>query len=1099
MKSLRNSPLAIAAAAMIAAPPVAADPIALTPPPATAPAQPHAPTARAVPQPAQPRAPTAPTPPTPAHAAATPSAATSGPVDLRGPSGPLPDNLSLAVSQAPAPPPVSPPAPAPATAVAPPPVTQAAATPPPVATAPAAPRLAPSPSASVTAGVTDQYTRLVFRFDGGDANVTPQLANDRLDLRFSRAADIDLSDLRATPPRLLRDIRRIGGSGPLHLQLSVAAGVQQRHFSDGDRVVIDLLPPAPGTQQASANGSAVAPIPGRPAVSGVARVQLIEDPADTQITVTWPAPARAAAFRRGEAIWILFDATGRIDLTNVARAGRFHQDMEVVHGDGIIGLRIPASPDIVVSATANDRSWTFTLGSRVATTDVAPLERQIAGDGRGSLIAHFGRDGAVRWINDPEIGDRIAVAMFGGPAKGVNARRATVEAEILPSAHGAVIEPHADGVTVSVNNGDVVVTRGTGLIAASATQTQTAAQAQLAAALAQSAMGGGAQAQQSEGQLSLVQIRTHLDDLLRRAAGEGVMAGAPTDARMELARFYVQNDLAPEALGALRLAAVNQGDLVEIDPEYRLMRGEANVMMGRYADSDADLGASALLQNPAAALWRGYAAAQRQDWATARQQLEAGAGAMEELPPAWRARFQLALANAALELNDYAAAQAAQSAAMGQATDQAMRLQAQLIAARLTAAQGDKTSALRMLDELANCRDERTAVRASLEAIRIRRATGVIRAVDAVEPLEALRFRWRGDSIELQTVSMLGDVYSEMGRWREAMSTMRIAADRFPNDPAARQLRADMSTLFERLFLDGEADQLQPIEALGLFYEFADITPVGPNGDRIVRLLAGRLVNVDLLEQAAQLLQHQVDERLQGVGKAQVAADLAAVYLMDHKPDRALVAIDTSRQPNIPAALLADRHILEARALLDLGRLDAAVELVERDHSEDAQRVRAEAAWRARDWERASASLRTLLGMRNASQPLDEAGRQEVLRLAIALTMSGDDDAVHAVYRQFAGDMAHTDETDAFEVVASGITADGAAIRDVARAVARTDLMDRFMQRVRASMTVDAHGNPLPAPAAPARPGAPAPNAPAAPPPAQTALPPSRPTPQAGT
>ncbi|MFZ2030535.1 MAG: hypothetical protein WAU68_09525 [Vitreimonas sp.] len=1085
MKSLRKSPLALAAAAMIAAPPVAADPIALTPPATTAP-RPHAPTT-----------------PTPPHAQAVAPApvATSGPIDLRGPSSPLPDNLSLALTAPPAPPPAPaaiPAAPAPAPAPA---ATQTAAATPP----PAAPRLAPAPSASVTAGVTDQYTRLVFRFDGGDANVTPQLANDRLDLRFSRAGDIDLSDLRATPPRLLRDIRRVGGgSSPLRLQLTVAPGVQQRHFSDGNRVVVDLLPPAAGTQQASANGAATAPVPARPPVTGTARVQLVEESNDTQITVTWPSPARAAAFRRGEAIWILFDATGRIDLTNVARAGRFHQDMELVHGEGVVGLRIPASPDIVVSAAANDRAWTFTLGSRAATTDTAPLERQISGDGHSSLLAHFGRDGAVRWINDPEIGDRIAVAMFGGPAKGVNTRRGTVEAEILPSAHGAVIEPHADGVTVSIASGDLVVTRGAGLIAAAATPAQSATQAQLAAALAQSAPGDTAATPAAQGQMSLLQIRHRLDDLQRRAANEGIMAGAPTEARLALARFYLQNDFAAEALGSLRLAAVNQGDLVEIDPEYRLMRGQANVMMGRYADSDADLSASALLQNPAAQLWRGYAAAQRQDWPTARQQLEAGAGAMEELPPAWRARFQLALANAALELNDYAAAQAAQSAAMGQAGDQAMRLQAQLIQARLTAAQGDNANALQMLDALSNCRDERTAVRATLEAIRIRRATGVIRAVDAVEPLEALRFRWRGDSTELQTVSMLGDVYSETGRWREAMATMRIAADRFPNDPAARQLRADMSTLFERLFLDGEADQLQPIEALGLFYEFADITPVGPNGDRIVRLLAGRLVNVDLLEQAAQLLQHQVDERLLGLGKAQVAADLAAIYLMDHKPDRALVAIDASRQPNMPAALLADRHILEARALLDLGRLDAAVELVERDRSEDAQRVRAEAAWRARDWDRASASLRTLLGMRNASQPLDEAGRQEVLRLAIALTMSGDDDAVHAVYRQYAGDMAHTDEADPFEVVASGVTADGSAIRDVARAVARTDLMDRFMHRLRAGMTVDAHGNPLPAPTAPVQPGAPtpsapAPNAPAAPPPTQAALPPSRPTPQAGT
>jgi tetratricopeptide (TPR) repeat protein len=951
----------------------------------------------------------------------------------------------------------------------------------------------------VTAGVQPQYTRLVFRFEGGATTVASQLTGNRLDLRFSRAADIDLSDLRAAPPHLLREIRRASGAGGLlRLQLTLESGVQQRHFADGDRVVVDLLPPPPEAQSAS---GASAPAPARPPVNGIAHVQLVEAANDTQITVSWPAPARAAAFRRGEAIWILFDAAGRVDLTGVARAGRRHQDMEVVHGDGVIGLRIPAPPDIMVSAAAHDDSWTFTLGSSAGRGDVASLERQVAADGHASLIAHFAREGVVRWINDPEIGDRIAVALFGGPSKGINTRRSTVEAEVSPSAHGAVVEPHADGVTVTLVNGDLTVTRGAGLIAQAPAQTAT--QAQLSAAMTESAMTTIVPAP-AQGELTLTQIRHHIDDLERRAADEGVMQGAPVDARMELAHFLLQNDFAPEALGALRHAAVNQGDLVEIDPEFRLMRGEANVMMGRYANADSDLTASALMQNPAAALWRGYAAAQRQDWSTARQQLEAGAGAMEELPPAWRARFQLALANAAFELNDYAAAQAAQSAAMGQATDQQMRLQARFLQARLAAAQGDNPSALQMLDELAHCRDEQTAVRAALEAIRLRRATGVMRALDAVEPLEALRFRWRGDSVELTTVSMLGDVYSELGRWREALATMRIAADRFPNDPAARQLRADMSTLFERLFLDGEADQLQPIEALGLFYEFADLTPVGPNGDRIVRLLAGRLVNVDLLEQASQLLQHQVDERLQGLGKAQVAADLAAIYLMDHKPDRALVAIDTSRQPNMPALLLADRHILEARALLDLGRLDAAVELVERDHSENAQRVRGEAAWRARDWDRAAVELRTLLHMRDASQPLDADGRQQVLRLAVALTLAGDDDAVHALYREYAGDMAHTDEADAFEVVASGVTADGSAIRDVARAVARTDLMDRFMHRLRDNLTVDAHGNPLPAPTAPAQPGAPTPNtppAPGAPPPAQATLPASAPrqTPAAGT
>ena len=1059
MKSLR-SPLAIAAAAMIAAPPAVAQPMSLTPPAHTT-------------EPAEAQA----APPAATQTPATTQAQPTGDsADLRGPSGPLPSSIDLALSAPPSPPPAPPAAPPP-----PPPVAQSPPAPPPPPPPPA--RVITVPDATVTVGVQQEYTRLAFRFAGA-TTVTPLQQGNRLDLRFSRAADIDIAELRASPPRFVREIRRVSAAGaPVRLQLTLDAGVRQRHFVDGDRVVVDLLPPEGGVEQTTAaNGERTnAPAPARPPVAGTGRVQLVEGANDTRVTITWPAAARAAAFRRGEALWLVFDASGRIDLTGVSRVGRRHQDIQVVQGQGIIGLRIPAPPDVQVSASAEDNSWTFTLASHATAPAAAPLTREVNAEGRGRMTVRFGREGIVRWINDPEIGDRIAVALLGGPARGVDTRRATLEAAILPAAHGAVIEPRADDVSATFADGVLTVSRGEGLISASAPE-QSQLAADVSAAMMQDDLGGTPL--HSEAASNLVQVRERIDELTRRAADEGVQEGAPVEARMALARYLLENEFAAETLGALRIVAINQGELAEIDPEYRLLRGAANVMMGRTSAAQADLTASALVNNPSAALWRGYAAAQQQNWADARRELERGAGGLEEHPPAWRARFQVALAESAIQLNDYAAAEAAARAAMAEAPDQALRLQARLIEARIVAARGDPTRALTMLDELSRTNDEETAVRAQVEAIRLRRSTGVMRAVDVIEPLEALRFRWRGNSTELLVVGMLGDAYSELGRWREALATMRIAADRFPTDPAARQLRADMSTLFERLFLDGEADQLEPIQALGLFYEFSDLTPVGPNGDRIVRLLAGRLVHVDLLEQAAQLLQHQVDERLQGGGKAQVAADLAAIYLMDRKPDRALVALAGSRQPNIPQTLQADRRILEARALLDLGRLDAASEMVERDRGEDAQRVRAEAAWRARDWQRAAVELRTLLNARNRSQPLDEHGRQVVLRTGVALTLAGDEAGVRTLYRDYAGDMANTPEADAFEIVAAGINADGAAIRDVARAVARTDLLGRFIDRMRTRMTEQAAqtaaNNPpanTPAPTTPPVGQAPAPQA----------------------
>ena len=347
------------------------------------------------------------------------------------------------------------------------------------------------PDATVTVGVQPDYTRLAFRF-AGPTTVTPLQQGSRLDLRFSRAADIDIAELRASPPRFVREIRRVSAVGaPVRLQLTLDAGVRQRHFVDGDRVVLDLLPPEGGVEQTTAADGqrSNAPAPARPPVTGTGRVQLVENANDTRITVTWPAAARAAAFRRGEAIWLVFDASGRMDLSGVNRVGPRHQDIQIVQGQGIIGLRVPAPPEVQVSASADDNAWTFTLSARATPAQAAPLAREINADGRGRMTVRFGREGVVRWINDPEIGDRIAVAMLGGPARGVDTRRATLEAAILPAAHGAVVEPRADDVSATYTDGVLTVSRGEGLIAAAAPD-QSQLAADVSAAMMADELGG---------------------------------------------------------------------------------------------------------------------------------------------------------------------------------------------------------------------------------------------------------------------------------------------------------------------------------------------------------------------------------------------------------------------------------------------------------------------------------------------------------------------------------------------------------------------------------------------------------------------------------
>lgn len=159
----------------------------------------------------------------------------------------------------------------------------------------------------------------------------------------------------------------------------------------------------------------------------------------------------------------------------------------------------------------------------------------------------------------------------------------------------------------------------------------------------------------------------------------------------------------------------------------------------------------------------------------------------------------------------------------------------------------------------------------------------------------------------------------------------------------------------------------------------------------MVRGLAKRLVEVELLDQAIELLRHQVDNRLKGAARAQIAADLAAVYLIDRKPEEALRVLNVTRQASLPSTLERQRNIVEARALTASGRPDLALELVRNMRGSDVDRLRADTFWSAQSWREAGEQLEAMHGSRWSDNiPLDAREQQDILKAGIAYSLAGD-------------------------------------------------------------------------------------------------------------
>ncbi len=369
---------------------------------------------------------------------------------------------------------------------------------------------------------------------------------------------------------------------------------------------------------------------------------------------------------------------------------------------------------------------------------------------------------------------------------------------------------------------------------------------------------------------------------------------APTGARMALARFLVGSELSFEAIGVLNDAARASPALLE-DPEFRGLRGIARVMARRYKEAEADFSSPALTEDPSSALWRSYIAAQQAQWPETRDQFSKGAQAFALFSPTWKARFARADAQAALAQGDLPAASARIRLALLDKTDVWEELATRLTQARIIELQGSPDRALRMYAAIATVPMESLSSPALLRATKIRLAGGKVSPTQAATVFDGLRYRWRGDATELETIRALGQLYLAQGRYREALEALRSAGAKMPDLPEALQLQSDLAAAFRGLFLDGLADGLEPVQALALFYDFKDLTPIGSDGDLMVRKLVRRLVDVDLLDQAADLLSYQADNRLDGVPRAQVATDLAVIYLMDKQPEKAIQAINSSR------------------------------------------------------------------------------------------------------------------------------------------------------------------------------------------------------------
>jgi tetratricopeptide (TPR) repeat protein len=780
-----------------------------------------------------------------------------------------------------------------------------------------------------------------------------------------------------------------------------------------------------------------APNPDAPVVAIVNR-----NSGGLKVELPFAVPTPSAVFRRADVLWMVFDSPAKIDVTplmadtaDLVRSAEFTRGLD---GEGIVRMRL-ARP-LLASLDSDGPSWIVNIGETVmAPSKPLTVARTAPGKGRASIVIPFADPARIHRMGDPGFGDQIMVVTALGPARGFIKSQDFVELRTLASTHGVVVQPIADDIAAELSADKITIGRPGGL---SISPTLLGAQQQVAPnfrgmTFDTQLWGFDRQAKFSERQAELIRLAASAPPTQRKPA------------RFNLARFYLAQEMPAEAKAVLDVAMAddrNNNDAVT----GSILRSIANVMMDRSEEALKELTAPGVGDQQEAPVWRAIAYARQGKWDEARAGFKNIDGALSALPVQLQRMAISQALRSAIEVRDFLGATRMVNELETIGVPPELEPSVAVLTGRLNEGVGRNEDALTSYRAAAASNDRRSAAQGRLREILLLFGSGDMPRQDVIHQLETITTVWRGDETEVEGLKLLAHLYTEDGRYREAFHTMRTAMRAHPNSDLTRKIQDEAASTFDTLFLAGKGDSLPPIEALGLFYDFRELTPVGSRGDEMIRRLADRLVSVDLLDQATELLQHQVDNRLKGAGRAQVATRLATIYLMNRKPDRALAALQNTRVSDLANELRDQRLLLEARAMSDIGRHGLALELIANINSREAVRLRSDILWTARHWRDAAEQIELLYGDRwREFTPLNDGERVDILRAAIGYQLADEQLSLTRLREKYAAKMSDGPDRRAFDVVSTPIGAASTEFQDVAKRVSSTDTLSAFLADMR--------------------------------------------------
>ncbi len=751
----------------------------------------------------------------------------------------------------------------------------------------------------------------------------------------------------------------------------------------------------------------------------------------SSLSFPWNMPVNMATFQREGKLWIIFDHPHATDIEELkGQAGNKAKNIfQLPHLNATV-IHMELTPGTDFNVRREGLLWIVDLiqGREQKLIKEMDVLTQYDSFDNSYLYIPTEKSGNVVSVIDPDVGDIIYVGTIGETGNGVNKTYSYPEFDSLAT---------KQGLAFVIKSPDINLLRGnTGFILKAQNRSLNISE-NLDNLMRQARFN---QKDQSENPFDIsvdpqIMEKNFIDavDQLKQE----IIAAKPENKnkiRQELIKYYISKGLGTNALYTLN--QMEELKLPESKTEsFHALIGLANFLTYRYEEAIKNFEYGRLPENQEAVFWRTLSSAAQEYKPENNVILASHLSLIRNYPQELKDRIAVIAAQNALRAGDDIALQnfidILKSGEGKRIRDRSA--ETKFLNAQKLELQGYSRNAIHEYRNVSKLKDVKYSALARYNYTILSEKFGAMKLKQAIAELERLRFAWPEPNFKWELLNKLADLYIKDYDYYNALKTIQQSVPLAKDDEQKKNLYQKMVTWFEDVFINNQADSRLPvIKSLALYQDFEWLAEISPHKNEIIQKLADRLVAVDLLPRAYQLLGNLLSsENLSAIDTAKVGARMAIINLFENQPGTALNILNETERTNIPYEIQAHRRIIRAKALGSMNLSNEALKLLEDDNSKNALLLKCEIYWNSQQWAKFADTIKYLVKKPIPNQELEEEQIAYILDWATALKKSGKETVLVRLRNKFMPYFEKTKYHGAFNVLTDYMESDTIDIKHI--------------------------------------------------------------------